>query len=181
MKKSQLFMIICLLGLIGLIVLSGCSVENALFIRATETPVPTSTSTPIPTPAATKTPLPTATLVATATLVPTATPKEFTADSTEPLHFSDGGTCDHWSTITTADAGEVRCVYGFVRTSFYDESSHYGYLIVSSDPNGFYFRSSYGYFEESEIDGRCVYATGLIQAPGSVPYMDVFYDIYLCN
>jgi hypothetical protein len=181
MKKPQLFMTICLLGLIGLIVLNGCNVGNTFFIRSTETPVPTATSTPIPTPAATKTPLPTATLVATATLVPTVTPMKLSSDSTAPIRVSDGTICYHWSTITTADAGKFKCVYGFVQASWYNQDSHYDYLIFSSETSAFYFRAFYQYLDESSIYERCVFSEGIVDIAGNAPTIDVYDEIYLCN
>lgn len=79
-----------------------------------------------------------------------------------------------------ADVGSNLCVYGNVRSAWWDSSQN-AYFITFSNEAGSYYIVIYGWSVKELNPGDCVMSTGDIGHLGNSPVMTVdAYDLYHC-
>ena len=107
----------------------------------------------------------------TATPVP---PTKTTISNFASTYVNSGASfsCVLWSSITLADVGKTKCVYGTVRRTWFSEQQLTQYFTFSSDSQAIYFQK-FMYVFDPGIDGRCIQFNGKIYRSYNTPYMDL--------
>jgi hypothetical protein len=89
--------------------------------------------------------------------------------------------CHHWSEVTMEDVGGTLCVFGDVKSAWWD-SSQSAYFITFGSEEGSYYIVLYGWSIIDLNPGDCVTSTGEIGHLGNSPVMTIdAYDLYKCE
>ncbi len=91
--------------------------------------------------------------------------------------------CRLWSSVTISDVGKTLCVYGTVRSSWYNEEQGAYYITFDGDPQAIYFVIYGWYYDDNELDGHCAMFTGKISNSYSTPLMNIQENdvLYKCD
>lgn len=114
--------------------------------------------------------------------IPVSTLVTPTKETSNDLLLINGVTCTLWSDITTVNVGQTKCVYGYVRASWYSEQIKSQVITFSEQTKAFYFAMK-GIWTFDYLENQCVFYSGKISKVGNTPviYMGAGDSIGICS